>query len=134
MSSESLPASGLATLVQYRRQVAIGLVVAGVALAAVAVWWTVRGWPSREDPAKAAQAPELKVEGETPEDKGPKREYSADYLPGAVWAGGLALLCFGSVGWLATQRVAPGTELSTIRGELLSFGSLAGLLTALLGL
>jgi hypothetical protein len=137
MTTEAAPASGLAVLVQFRRQLAIGLVAIGVVLTVLTIWWGIWGWPSKDDPNKPT-TPEVKAEDESPLPEPPKpdvkqRTHSVDYLPAAVWAGLLAVLCFGSAVWLLTQPLPPGGEESGVRTELLAFGSSVGFLTAVLG-
>jgi gliding motility-associatede transport system auxiliary component len=138
MTTDTQPAGGLATFIQFRRQIAIGLVAVGVILTVITIWWGIWGWPTRDDPSKAA-APEVKAGEELPPHEPPKpeakpRAHSVDYLPAAVWAGLLAVLCFGSAVWLLTQPLPAGAEASGVRTEVLTFGSIFGLLTAILGL
>src|SRR5262245_1745819 len=138
MTTETAPASGLAALVQFRRQLAIGLVAVGVLLTAVTIWWGIWGWPTKEEATAKASTPEVKDGEEAPPPEPPKeavkRAHSSDYLPAAVWAGLLAVLCFGSAVWLLTQPLSPGAEVSGVRTEVLTFGSVVGLLTAVLGM
>src|SRR5207237_10013971 len=110
MTTESRPTGPFTTIAEFRRQIAIGLAVAAVILAGVAVWWAVRSWPSAAE-AEKPSAKESRTVEQTPETgKKVAEKASADYLPAAVWAGFLAFLCGGSAVWLLTQPLTPGTE------------------------
>src|SRR4051812_11096006 len=109
-SAEPTTPSLLPTLVAQRRQVAVGLAVAGVVLAALAIWWGIWGFargadraPSRADGKLIQDEPEKPAD--TAEDG--KKKHSPDYQIASVWAGGLALLALLSGGWVYTQPADP---------------------------
>ncbi len=133
MTIENRPTGVLAMLAEFRRQIAIGLAVAAVVLGALAIWWAVRSWPSHEaDKPSAHDVRSAEKPAAETKSAGPKA--SVDFLPAAIWAGFLAILCGISAFWLLNQPLRPGTEATAIRTELLTFGSLIGLITAMLGL
>ncbi len=134
MTTENRPTGVLATLAEFRRQIAIGLAVAAVVLAVLAIWWAVRSWPTRAEAEKPSAKDVSSAEKPAPEKKPAEPSASVDYLPAAVWAGFLAILCGISAFWLLSQPLRPGNEATAIRTELLTFGSLAGFVTAMLGL
>ena len=127
----------LAALVASRQQLAIGLVVAGMLLGSLSVWWGIWGFARSESisPEKAdgklipddfsKPADEKKV------DDKPKK--SPDYQLASIWAGSVALVAFLSAVWLFTQPVDPVAPETAARKEVLFFGGTLGFLTALCG-
>lgn len=134
MSSAETPApSFLSPLVGQRRQVAIGLAIAGAVLAAISIWWGIWGFARSDRAAKSDGKVVLEDLGKSeaeaaPEDTRPKK--SPDYQIACIWAGGLALLALLSAGWVYTQ---PAENETAARTEVVAFGGTAGLLTALFG-
>ena len=128
----SAPSSPLDTIARSRQNVAIGLAVAGILIAAVAIWWMVRGWPTSAAPAE--DRPTAKAENEPPkEPEKPKELHSPDYLPAGAWAALIALTCLGSAVYLATRPLPPEQQATTVRSEILVFGGTLGLITTALG-
>src|SRR5262245_3228329 len=93
--------SPLDAIARNRQNAAIGLAVAGVLFAVVAILWMVRGWPTSA--ATADDRPTAKAENEPPkEPEKPKELHSPDYLPAGAWAALIALTCLGSAAYVAT--------------------------------
>jgi len=142
MSTESPPTGFLNPLITQRRQVAIGLVVAGLVLAALCIWWGVWGFSQTAEgatPAKSA-GKLLPEEGEGDKEKSDeakaeeaKTRHSPDYQVAAVWAGGLALLALLGAAWVFTQAPDPSAPLTSARVEVLIFGGAVGFITAMAG-
>ena len=136
-SAETSTPSFLAPLVSQRRQVAIGLAVAGAVLAALAIWWGVWGFARAGDRAAKTDGKVVledmgKPEAETaPEDGRPKK--SPDYQIASIWAGGLGLLALLSAWWVYSRPADPTAPLTAARTEVVAFGGTAGLLTAVFG-
>jgi len=129
------PSSPVALLVTSRRQVAAGLVVAGVVLAVLCGWWGVWGFARSGASPEAADAkmlPDEPAPKDKVEDTRPKK--SPDYQIAAIWAGGIALLALLSAGWLYTQPADPAGPMAAARAETLTFGGMVGLLTAICGI
>jgi gliding motility-associatede transport system auxiliary component len=118
-----------------RRQVAIGLAVAGVILAALSIWWGVWGFARSETAPAKAEGKLLPEEAEKPPEpaEANKPKKSPDYQIAAVWAGSVALLCLLCAGWVYTQPADPANPITSARVEALTFGGTVGLLTALCG-
>src|SRR5262245_61321900 len=129
------PPSPLTALVDKRPQVATGLAVVGAVLAALAILWGY--WGYTKSGATAATTEEGKLIPEEPpaekkvEETGPKK--SPDYQIATVWAGGLALLFLASAGWVYTQPADPTGPMTAARTEVVAFGGVVGLLTAVFG-
>jgi ABC-type uncharacterized transport system len=138
MSSAETPApSLLSKIVANRREVAIGLAIAGVLFAAVAIWWGVWGFARSGDRTPAKVDGKLVLEdlpkaAEAEVDSG-KPKKSPDYQIAAIWIGGLSLLSLLSAAWLYTQPADPSNPATAARTEVLTFGGTAGLLTVLCG-
>ena len=133
-SAEPTASSPLSVLVTQRRQVAVGLALAGVVLAALAIWWGVWGFARSGDAGPAKSEGKLIAEETKPapaEDTRPKK--SPDYQIACIWAGGLALLALLSAAWVYTQPPDPAAPLAAARKEVLALGGTVGLLTALCG-
>jgi hypothetical protein len=135
MSSAETPAPSLLdALVTQRRQVAIGLAVAGAVLAAIAIWWGV--WGFARSGERAAKSDGKIVLEETKKDESAeetKPKHSPDYQVACIWVAGLALVTLLSAGWLYTQPADPTAPQTAARTELVTFGGTIGLLTALFG-
>jgi gliding motility-associatede transport system auxiliary component len=128
----SAPSSPLDAVARNRQNVAIGLALAGVLFAAVAIWWMVRGWPTSAAPAD--ERPTAKAENEPPkEPEKPKELHSPDYLPAGAWAALIALTCLGAAAYVATRPLPAEQQAATVRSEILVFGGTLGLITAALG-
>src|SRR5262245_1968773 len=124
--------SPLDAIARNRQTIAIGLAVAAVVFAALAIWWLVRGWPS--GPAPADDRPTAKAENEPPPDADKsKKLYSPDYLPAGAWAALIALTFLGSAAYLATRPLPAEQQAATVRSEILVLGGTVGLITAALG-
>lgn len=138
MSTQAAPPpSPLAVLVANRQQVAIGLAVAGVVLAALAVWWGVWGFARSAAPAAdtTAEGKLLEEPAKTDEakaDEGKPRK-SPDYKVACVWAAAVAALCLLCAAYVFTQPADPSAPMAGARKEVLVFGGVVGLLTALAG-
>jgi hypothetical protein len=139
MSTQQTPSSSFfSTLVAGRQQVAIGLAVAGVVLAGLAVWFGVWGFArNTERPTTAAQTGKIiPEEFEKPPEESAKEAkslHSSDYQIASIWAGGMALLVLLSAGWVFTQPVDSESPEVSVRKEILVFGGVAGLLTTMGG-
>src|SRR5262245_5691487 len=135
-SAEPSSPSFMSTLVTQRRQVAVGLAVAGAVLAGLAIWWGIWGFARGADRAPAkADGKLIQEEPEKPADaaEDAKKKHSPDYQIASIWVGGLALLALLSAAWLYTQPADPAAPEATPLTEVLAFGGTAGLLTALFG-
>jgi hypothetical protein len=135
-SAEPTAPSFVSALVTQRRQVAIGLAVAGAILAGLAIWWGIWGFARSADRAPPkADGKLIQEEPEKPADTAEegKKKHSPDYQIASVWAGGLALLTLLSAAWVYTQPADPAAPEASSRTEVLAFGGTAGLLTALFG-
>jgi len=129
------PSSPVALLVTSRRQVAAGLAVAGLVLAILCGLWGVWGFARSGASPTAADAkmlPDEPAPKDKVEDGRPKK--SPDYQIASVWAGGLALLALISAGWLYTHPPDPSGPMAAARAEILTFGGVVGLLTAVCGI
>jgi hypothetical protein len=125
-------------MVANRQQVAIGMAVAGIVLAGLAIWFGVWGFARSADtltpPASTGKV--IGEDMEKPRDdakKDTKPQHSPDYQVASIWAGGLALLTLLSAGWLWTQPVDPTAPETGVRKELLAFGGTVGFLTVMAG-
>src|SRR5262245_16640521 len=100
----STPSSPLAALVNSRKQVAIGLAVGGVILAALAILWGTWGFAKGNTGAATEDGKLIPEEtpAETKAEEG-KPKKSPDYQIATVWAGGLAFLFLASAAWVYTQ-------------------------------
>ncbi|WP_029630007.1 motility-associated ABC transporter substrate-binding family protein [Zavarzinella formosa] len=144
MTTEQTPSDPFPFLVTSRKPTAVFLGVLAVLFAITAIWWGMRASSAQRskadaDPAKnAAKAKQLPDEFKLPEEKkddqaeGAGKAPSKDYGPAAFWAGFMALLCGGGAFWLSRPAVE-GEDVVSSRTEMLVFGAVAGLLTALLG-
>ncbi len=127
----------LATLVASRQQVAIGLIVAGVILGSLSVWWGVWGFARSEARSAEKAGGKLlpnelsKQEEEQKADDRPKK--SSDYRIASLWAGSIALVALLSAVWLFSHPADPTAPETAARKELLFFGGMLGLLTTLAG-
>lgn len=140
MSTQQTPGSSfLSTLVTNRQQVAIGLAVAGLILAALAIWFGVWGFARSGAGTLTSPSTTGKVIGEDlekPRDdakKDTKPQHSPDYQVACIWAGGASLLMLLSAGWLWTQPVDPTAPEAGVRKEVLAFGGTVGFLTVMAG-
>src|SRR4051794_14861326 len=111
MSNDHPPASSpLEALVTARRQAAVGLAVAGVVLAILAVLWGTWGFARS---GSDATPPEGKFQIEQPDQAGDKKadesgpKKSPDYQIACIWAAGLALVTLAGAAWLYTQPADP---------------------------
>lgn len=137
-TEQTTQSSFFKTLLVNRQQVAIGLGLAGVILAACAIWWGIWGFKQSDDTA-AKPTPESqiipieekKAAEETKADAKPRK--SPDYQVACIWAGSIALLSLLSAAWLIKQPPDAATPETAVRVEVLTFGGTAGFLTTLAG-
>lgn len=132
------------TLAVQRRPLAMGLTVLGIIFSALAIWWVLWGWPTQvsandadadttllgkkdKDKEREKEKDKEKDKEQTP------RKHSEDYFPAGIWAGMLALCTFGGAVWLVTQPLPSQGTAGVVRAELLTYGSVVGILTSLLG-
>jgi ABC-type uncharacterized transport system len=138
MSTAETPAPSFLNILRTQRhQLAIGLVVAGVILGSLSVWWGIWGF------GRSAASVPAKSEGKLLPDEPPaadaakaddgKALKSPDYRIAAVWAGAMAVLAFMSATWLFTRPPDPISPTTSARIEVLTFGGVAGLITTLCG-
>jgi hypothetical protein len=140
MSTQQAPSTSfLSSLVANRQQVAIGMAVAGVILAGLAIWFGVWGFARSGADTLSPPSSSGKVIGEDLEKsrddakKDTKPQHSPDYQVASIWAGGVALLTLLSAGWLWTQPVDPTAPEAGVRKEVLAFGGTVGFLTVMAG-
>lgn len=135
MSTTETPAPPfLQPLVSQRRQVAIGLVVAGVILAVLAAWWGVWGFARSDRAVKQEGKVVVEDVGKpeaAPDDNRPK--HSADYQFASIWAGLLAALALVAAWWVYAHPADPTAPLTGARTEFVAIGGILGLLTTLFG-
>src|SRR4051794_16508280 len=108
-SAETTAPSFLQPLVSQRRQVAIGLAVAGVVFAALAIWWGVWGFARSGDRAAKVEGKvvlEEQTKTEAPAEEA-KPTHSPDYQVACIWAVGLAIMSLLFAGWVYTQPADP---------------------------
>ena len=141
MSSEATTTNPFPFLVTARKPTAVALGALALGFVVCAIWWGLWGMSGMKADKSGPDAPSAKP-GDPPAEFGKEKSadkdadgktHSSDYLPFAIWAGLMGLGCAGSCAWLITREIDAGHPASAARLEVLTFGSMVGLLTALLG-
>jgi hypothetical protein len=133
MSTQPSQPTSLTEIVAVKRaQVAYLLIVLGMLMLALTIFWVIRWDSGRGHVAPPPEATAEQTPGEEKPQEEPRAERS-DYLPAAIWSGLLTILLLLSAGWQLTRQTVQGRLIPETRRWLMAIGGCTGLATAALG-